>query len=86
MKSESELRDYFAGQALNGRMSNVWWGATDIENYRMAHQFYKIADAMMHARGEKDRMARAVAEQNEGKEQMAELNRKIAESEAKEKK
>ena len=56
MKSESELRDYFAGQALNGRISNGWGSACN--DYGACKRFYEIADAMLLARDAKERSAK----------------------------
>lgn len=47
-----DLRDYFAAKALQGIVdSSIDCG---IEEYRIAESCYKIADAMMVARNEKN--------------------------------
>ena len=86
MKSESELRDYFAGQALNGRISNGWGSACN--DYAACKRFYEIADAMLHARGAEDRKRRIDRDIAKDKEAVAiaDLHLKIAQFEAKEKK
>jgi len=47
--SKGMLRDYFAGQALNGLMSAI---KIDIEEREIAEMTYKIADEMIKARDE----------------------------------
>jgi hypothetical protein len=42
------LRDYFAGQALAGRLAD----GTDRRKQDVAEQAYAFADAMLEARGE----------------------------------
>ena len=42
------LRDYFAGQALNGVLA----GAENIRPVEMSEFCYKMADAMLKARGD----------------------------------
>ena len=47
-----DLRDYFAAKAMTGGM---WVATTDGNTYdRDARECYKIADAMMKARGESE--------------------------------
>ena len=88
MKSESELRDYFAGQALSGELANGSWENTPNCAPRLAQWCYELADVMMHARGAEDRnrrIDRNIAKDNEAVA-IAELHLKLAQFEAKEKK
>jgi hypothetical protein len=45
------LRDYFAGQAINGFVSTNNW-LNDSDPLNIAKRAYRIADAMIEARGQ----------------------------------
>lgn len=46
-----ELRDYFAGQAIDGLLAEGGWGG-DLSYFEdVAEGAYRMADAMMKARG-----------------------------------
>jgi hypothetical protein len=50
---ELTLRDYFAAQAMNGRISNPTQYGSECEHI-FARDAYVVADAMLKARGEKN--------------------------------